>query len=838
MPTHRCLAEAKRGTATLHIGCLASCLSALSCLFLQAPLRGGTPQKGLDHRILVNKYCGTCHNERANTGGVILDNLNLDDISANAGLFEKIVHKVRAGEMPPPGMPRPDKATFDAFASSLEAALDSAASAKPNPGRVAIHRLNRTEYANAIRDLLALEVDGRSLLVADGVDRNGFDNIAGVLTVSPALMSQYVSAARKISRLAVGDPAIVPVFETYAVPSTLGQDDRMSEDLPFGSRGGVAIRHHFPVDGEYVIKVRLKRQLYGYILGLGRPHQLEVSLNGKRMKLFSVGGDAPTAPSPASFAGNIMGDPKWDLYMHHADDRLEFRVGVKAGSALVGAWFPKDLPESEDIPQPRETGFGLAINELYQGNPAVESVAIGGPYRVEGPGDTPSRRRIFTCRPAGSADDPTCARKIVSTLARRAYRRTPSEGEIATLLGFYEKGRTQNGFEAGIQLALERILADPNFLFRIERDPPNAAPGTVYRLSDLELASRLSFFLWSSIPDDELLDAAVDGKLRDPVFLEKEVRRMLADGRANALVGNFVTAWLDLAKLRSALPDPDLYPAFDDNLRAAFQMETQLFVGSQMREDRGILDLLTANYTFVNQRLAQHYGIPNIYGSHFRRVTLSDSTRGGLLCQGGILTATSYPNRTSPVLRGKWLLENILGSPPPPPPPDVPALKESGANGKPASVRERMEEHRKNPTCAVCHVRMDPLGFALENYDAIGTWRTTSEGSPIDASASLPDGARFEGVAGLREILLSRREQFIGTFTTKLLTYALGREVEYHDFPAVRKIVRDAAADDYRWSSIILRIVQSTPFQMSIVRSAGSQLNAQRDTPNQRGDKE
>jgi len=743
-------------------------------------------------------------------------------------MWEKVVHKIRSGEMPPAGLPRPDKATFEAFAASLETNLDRAAIARPNPGRIPLHRLNRTEYQNAVRDLLALDIDDRPLLIADDVDQHGFDNIADVLSVSPLLMEQYMSAARKISRLAVGDPTILPVFETYNVPITLSQDERMSEDLPFGSRGGIAINHHFPLDGEYDIKIRLQRTIYGYIRGLGRPHQLEVRLNGKRIKTFSVGGQAPAGlASPATYAGNIMGDPKWDLYMHEADQGLEVRFTAKAGTAIVTAAFVKDLPESEEIPQPTETGFGLSVDEMYQGDPSVESVAIGGPTRVDGPGETPSRRKIFMCRPNSSTAEQGCATQIISTLARRAFRRPVTNAELAMLLSFYDSGRTQRGFETGIQLALERILADPNFLFRIERDPPNAAPGNVYRLSDLELASRLSFFLWSSIPDDELVGIAAAGKLKDPAILEQQVRRMLADDRADSLVSNFAAEWLQLPKLRGFVPDPEQFPDFDDNLRDAFVKETELFIGHQMRADLSIRDLLTANYTFANDRLAQFYGIPNVYGSHFRMVKFRDNQeRGGLLAQGSVLMATSYPNRTSPVLRGKWLLDNILGTPPPPPPPNVPPLKESGADGKITSVRERMEQHRKDPACAGCHARMDPLGFALENFDAVGRWRATSDGLPVDASGSLSDGTKFEGVDGLRKVVLSRGDQFVSTFTSKLLTYGLGREIEYYDLPAIRKIVKDASADDYRWSSIILGIVKSTPFQMSIVKSTAPQITA------------
>jgi len=822
------------------------CYLVLHVAWLQAapPPQAGTPQAqpsppsahvALPQRALLDKYCVTCHNQRLRTASILLDKADVANVSTSADMWEKVVHKIRTGEMPPAGLPRPDKATFDAFASWLETALDHAAAAKPNPGRIPLHRLNRTEYGNAVRDLLALDIEDRSFLIADDVDQHGFDNIADVLSVSPVLMEQYMSAARKISRLAVGDPTILPVFETYNVPITLSQHERMSEDLPFGSRGGVAISHHFPLDGEYDIRIRLQRTIYGYIRGLGRPHQLDVRVNGKRIKVFTVGGDAPAGlASPATYSGNIMGDPKWDLYMHEADKGLEVRFTAKAATAKVTVSFVKDLPESEEIPQPTETGFGLSVDEMYQGDPAVESIAIGGPTRVDGPGDTASRHKIFVCRPNNSTTEQPCAREIISTLGRRAFRRSVTDAELAMLLSFYDSGRKQGGFETGIQLALERILADPNFLFRIERDPSNAAPGNVYRLSDLELASRLSFFLWSSIPDDELVNIAAAGKLKDSAIFEQQVRRMLADDRADALVSNFAAEWLQLPKLRSSVPDPEQFPDFDDNLRDAFVKETELFIANQMRADLSIKDLLTANYTFANDRLAQFYGIPNVYGSHFRMVKFRNQERGGLLAQGSVLMATSYPNRTSPVLRGKWLLDNILGTPAPAPPPNVPPLKESGADGKPTSVRERMEEHRNNPACSGCHARMDPLGFALEKFDAVGRWRTSSDGLPIDASGSLSDGTKFEGVEGLRKVVLSRGDQFVSTFTSKLLTYGLGRENEYYDLPSIRKIVKDAAASNYRWSSIILGVVKSTPFQMSIVKSTASQIIASNGADNQK----
>ena len=797
-------------------------LPALAILVTSAAAQpGGGPAS--TQRALLDHYCLTCHNQRARTAGLALDTLAIDNVPAGASTWEKVAGKVRTGAMPPPSMPRPDKATLDSFASWLETALDRASAASPNPGRVAVHRLNQAEYANAITDLLGLEIDSRTLVMADDADEQGFDNIAGVLSLSPALLERYLSAARTVSRLAVGDPVIAPAFATYDVPKALVQDDRISEDLPFGSRGGIAVHHRFPLDAEYVVKIRLRRELYDYIIGLGRPHRLEVRLDGKLIKTFTVGGEATGRRAPASFVGQIQGDPEWEQYMHSADAGLEVRFPAKAGPRVLGVSFTKDFAEPEGVPQP-SGGRAISINERYDGNPSVDSVTIGGPYNVEGPGDTPSRRKIFTCVPAGSSDEQSCAAGILSTLGRSAYRRALTEEDVQTLLDFFSAGKRRGGFEAGIQAGIERILASPDFLFRLEPDPPRLAAGSVYRLSDVALASRLSFFLWGSIPDDQLLDLAAQGKLHEAPVLEQQVARMLADPRGNRLADNFVSRWLNVYKLRAAAPDPDIFPDFDENLRQAFQRETMLFIQSQLREDRSVADLLSANYTFVNERLARHYQIPNIYGERFRRVPLSDNRRGGLLGQGSILTVTSYGNRTSPVLRGKWLLEMILGTPPPPPPPDVPPLKEKGENDHPMSMRERLEQHRQNPACATCHVRMDPLGFALENFDAIGKWRDSEDGVSIDPSAGLPDGTKFAGVNGLRNLLLGRREQFAATVTEKLLTYALGREVEYYDMPAVRKIARESAANDYRWSSIILGIVKSVPFQMSITRSTGVEL--------------
>jgi mono/diheme cytochrome c family protein len=774
----------------------------------------GTDQSA-DARNLLDRYCVTCHNRKLRTAGLALDNADVTDVSAGAETWEKVIRKVRLNAMPPPGRPRPDQASYDAFATYLETALDRAAASGPNPGRTeALHRLNRTEYQNAIRDLFALQIDVAPMLPADEADRHGFDNMARVLSVSPALLDRYVSAANKISRLAVGLPPSGSVIEQYQVPLNLQQDDRLSEDLPFASRGGMAIRHHFPVDAEYVIKIRLQTNYVDYIRGLDAAHDIEIRLDGSRVREFTVGGDAPGNPAPASYEGNIFGEPAWERYMHEADAGLEVRIPVRAGPHTIAVSFPRAVWEADGVLQPRQSGFALAINAVPDGNPAVGSVTIQGPYGVVGPGATASRRAIFLCSPRNAREEAPCAETILSALARRAYRRPSTRQEVDTLMSFFNMGRAEGTFETGIQSAIERLLVDPNFLFRIEADPPKVAPGTAYRLTDFELASRLSFFLWSSIPDEQLLELADRGKLRDEKILDGQIRRLLADDRSRALTDNFVGQWLYLRNIRTLYPDPDVFPEFDENLREALQRETELFFESQLRGDRSVIELLSANYTFVNERLARHYGMPNVYGNRFRRVTLDDPRRGGLLGHGSLLTVTSYPNRTSPVLRGKWLLENILGNPPPPPPPDVPALPERGEGGKLASVRERLEHHRKNPACAVCHAPMDPLGFALENFDAIGGWRSTDAGAAIDASGALPGGKHFEGPAGLRQVLLGQREQFVRTVTEKLLMYALGRGVDYYDLPVIRKITRDAASNDYRWSSIILGIVKSTPFQM------------------------
>ena len=769
-------------------------------------------------RPVLNRYCVGCHNERLRTAGLALDTMDAARVGDHPDAWEKVVRKLRTGAMPPAGRRRPDPATYESVASALENALDRAAAATPNPGRTTVHRLNRREYANAVRDLLALEIDASGLLPADNADL-GFDNMADILSVSPALLDRYIFAARRISRLAVGDPDIEPTTETYVVPSMRFQDLRMSEDLPFGSRGGIAIRHNFPLDAEYEVRIQLQRQLYDYVRGLQNRQQLEVRLDGERLAVFDIGG-APGTPPPRTFAGAVLGDRTWEEYTLHADEDLVVRLSARAGPRVLGVSFVQGRSERDGVLQPRATGKVLAVAERWSSpseapEAAVDQVSIAGPFDATGSGETPSRERLFVCRPGPGTEEEPCAREILGAVARRAFRRGVTETDLRTLLGFFAAGRRAGGFEAGIQRALESILVDPEFLFRVERDPVDTRPGTIHPVSDLELAARLSFFLWSSIPDDELLDVAARGDLRDPDVLRRQVQRMLADSRAQALVDGFALQWLALRTLSRVVPTPELFPEWDDNLREAFRRETELFVASQIRENRSVLDLVRADYTFANERLARHYGIPNVYGSRFRRVTFSDGVRGGLLGHGSILTVTSYPTRTSPVLRGHWLLQQMLGSPPPPPPPDVPALPDRGEGGRPASVRERLEQHRANPVCANCHAPMDPLGFALEHFDAIGKWRATGEGGdPIDASGVFPDGTGFEGLAGLKAMLLGRHEQFVWTVTEKLATYALGRGLEHYDMPAVRAIIRGAAADDYTWSSLVLGIVESTPFQM------------------------
>ena len=766
---------------------------------------------------VVERYCVTCHNERLRTANLTLDEVDLRQVAVDAPLWEKVLQKLQAREMPPAGRPRPDEATYAGFAAWLADNLDAAASEQVNPGRsAAVHRLNRAEYANAVRDLLALDIDGRSLLPADDASY-GFDNIGDVLTVSQPLLERYLSAAQRISRLAVGDTDIGAGEVIYHASRNFRQDDRMGEELPFGTRGGVSVRHTFPVDAEYGIRIELQRAIMsGRLKGLGDraadledEHRIDVRLDGRLVKSFTVG--------PADIVGGI--DRRGGLQAtQQLDQELFVRLPVDAGPHAVTVTFPgrSGAPEGLRLPLPTRS---FSHNDDSSGLPAISAVTIGGPYDVRGVGDSPSRQRIFACRPAGASDEESCAATILSALARRAYRRPVTGADVEPLLAAYRERRAAGaGFDAGVQAGVAAVLVNPHFLFRVEREPDGLARGDVYEIDDLELASRLSFFLWSSIPDDELLALAERGELGAPDVLAAQVGRMLADPRAAALVDNFFGQWLYLRNLGRLQPDAELYPAFDDKLRDAFRRETGLFLASQVREDASVVDLLRAPYTYLNEHLARFYGVPGVYGSHFRRVDLADGRRAGLLGHGSILTATSYANRTSPVLRGKFVLESILGAPPPPPPPDVPALEEDGAAGQPRSTRARLEQHRRNPACATCHAKIDPLGFALENFDPIGRWRETDNGVPVDASGTTAGGATFDGPVEFRAALLARQDQFIATVTRKLLTYALGRGLEYYDQPAVREIMRRAAADGYRWSALVGAIVDSPSFRMRSVR--------------------
>lgn len=771
----------------------------------------------------INQYCLACHNDSLSTADVSFQNLDLSEVSNHGALQEKVLSQLRNRRMPPMEMPKPSEAVYNELVSWLESEIDELAATAPNPGRTdTFHRINRAEYANSVRDLLNIDVDVEELLPADDIDAYGFDNMADVLTVSPALMERYLSAARKTARLAIGEEPLGPVSQIYEVPILLNQNDRMSDDLPFGSRGGVAMNHYFPVAGQYDLSLRLHRNYVNYIRGMGSQHEIEVRLDGKLIQSFAIGGQEPDVlQAPASYGGNQFGDREWEEYMLFADSNLRLRFEAEPGPHIVGLSFVRRFTEPEGVLQPPQSVFAAAINEMRDGDAAIEQAQITGPFDAAGPGDTPSRRAIFVCTPASNdlSSEEVCATEILSGLANRAYRRPLQQTDIDTLMDFYRIGRGdgQSGFDAGIQLAVERILISPDFLFRVEQDPLNVAPATDYELSDLELASRLSFFLWSSIPDEELLSIAERGELQNPDILEAQTQRMLGDPRSSALVKNFASQWLYLRNLRSLVPDAVEFPEFDENLRNAFRQESELYFESLLRDDRSVLDLLGAGYTYVNERLAKHYGIEGVYGSHFRRVDLEGELaqqRGGILGQGSLLTATSYANRTSPVLRGKWVLTNILGTPPPPPPADVPDLPENGADGQPATIRDRMIQHREDPNCAVCHLPMDPLGLALENFDAVGKWRDTGEANlAIDASGQLPNGTAFYGLNGLRNILLDRSDEFAGTVTEKLFAYAIGRPPEYFDKPTVRMITRSAALDKYSWSSIIMGIVKSAPFR-------------------------
>jgi mono/diheme cytochrome c family protein len=771
---------------------------------------------------VMTTYCVTCHNDRLNTGGISLEQVSLDAAGVHAETLEKVVRKVRAGLMPPAGARRPERAALDAFASGVEAAVDRAAAASPNPGRAPLHRMNRAEYANAIRDLLALDVDAATLLPADDSSR-GFDNIADVLGVSPSLLERYVAAAAKISRLAVGERDAAPNQVTYTVRGDLSQN-RTLEGQPLGTRGGTTVKHNFPADGDYQIKLSLLKLSFGQVFGEGAEgEELEVTLNGTRVRLFKLDevpmffmrqspGSHPEKPKPT--------DPIEERVKMTPDIRLEFTLKVKAGPQTIGvAFLNKNYTANEDlVRRPVSSTYDVFIGMQYGYStaPHLSRVVITGPYNPTGISDTPSRQRLFVCKPKTAADEPACARQIIASLARRAYRRPVNDTDVDALLAFYQQEKARTGhFEAGIEMALRRVLADPEFIFRFEPTPAGVAPKTPYRVNDVELASRLSFFLWSSIPDDELLKLASDGTLHQPAVLEKQTRRMLADPKARALVTNFANQWLYLRDLKSMNPDVTVFPDFDDNLRQGFQRETEMLFESVMREDRSVLDLLDADYTFVNERLARHYGIRGVYGPDFRRVPVPSDARRGLLGQGSLLLVTSNANRTSPVIRGKWIIENLLGTAAPAPPPDVPPLDEKPtATAK--SVRERIEQHRANPACASCHKIMDPIGLSLENFDAVGRWRNEDEGVKIDASGQLVDGSTVDGPAALRKALLARSDVFVAVLTEKLLMYGAGRETKYFDMPAVRTIMRDSAKTRYRFSDLVLGVVKSPAFQMRV----------------------
>lgn len=778
-------------------------------------------------REILDTYCVACHNQMLLTAGLALDVLDVEDPSLAADRWETVIRRLRTGTMPPGGVPRPDPSTYDLAASWLESELDrSAEVSDPDPGTTnPIHRLNRLEYNNAVNDVLGLNLDVRSLLPGDETADGSFDNFSDALSITTAHTERYMSVARQVTRLAVGLPPASPGVETFEVPLHIVQDQRQSEEQPFGSRGGIAVSYNFPVQGEYLIRVRLRRQYQDYLMGMGWPQQLDLRLDGALVERFTVGGGATEyRPGPASYAGageaNGLGSPEWEEYMQVTGDaHLEVRLTVAAGPHVLGASFVREQWEPEGLPQPLQRGRVLTNDQVYMDLAAVHSVQIGGPYEIAGPAEqTPSRERIFTCRPSPGMSEEACATEVISNMARRAFRRPVGEEDVQMLLEFFQQGREEGGsFDAGIQLALERLLVDPEFLFRVYRAPPDVEPGDVYRLNDLEVASRLSFFLWSSIPDENLLESAEAGTLSDPDVFEQQVRRLIADPRArDALVEGFASQWLNLRLLPEKLADPDLYPDFDDSLVEAFRQETEMFIGEAIREDQSVLELLEADYTYANERLARFYGIPGVYGSRPRRVTLPNpEQRGGLLGHGGLMAITAYPDRTSPVLRGKWLLDNILGANPPPPPANVDTSLEQGMEALSLGIRERLEQHRQDALCASCHSIIDPLGFALENFDAVGAWRDVDRwGSPVDNRGTWPSGVELDGIASLRALLLEYDEQFVRTLTEKLMSYALGRPLEHFDQPTVRKIVREAKEDGYRWSDILLGISKSPAFLM------------------------
>ena len=765
------------------------------------------------HGALLQKYCVTCHNERMKAGGLALSALDLANLTKDAEAWEQVVRKLRTGAMPPVGRPRPDSAAAHTLVTYLETELDRAAMTSPNPGRPSLQRLNRSEYHNAVRDLLAVDIDAASMLPAD-VAGHGFDNNADALTLSPALTERYLGAAAKVAQMALGRPRGLPTPETFFVPTDRDQGRRVSDELPLGSRGGMALRYLFPADGEYLFELRPKESgAGGGFEGItAEPHQIDVALDGVKVWSGTLGGPEFARERGAGAAAADYERPDRNKMIL---DRLKLQVPVKAGTHLVQVYFvAKTSAVLEDLFDPS------LRRDPYRaggGEPKLSSLTITGPQPgTAAVSDSPSRRKVLTCTPSVSAEAEPCAKKIISMLARRAYRRPVTEEDLRVPMASYRDGVAKGGFEAGLEIAIRSILVSPNFLFRIESEPPAASASGPYQVSDLDLASRLSFFLWSSIPDDQLLDAAAKKTLRKPEVLQQQVRRMLADPKSQALVDNFAGQWLHIRNVAGHQPSPETLFHYDDNLRKAFERETQMFFESIIRENRSVLDLLSADYTFLNERLARHYGVPGVFGERFRRVTLPpDSVRGGLIGQGAILMATSYPNRTSPVIRGKWILENVFGAPPPPPPPNVPELKDERDPRKVLPMREQLAAHRKNPVCAGCHAQMDQLGFALENFDAIGEWRDLyPSGAKVDASAELPDGTKFDGPVELKKVLLKHSDEFLTTMTEKMLTYALGRGLEASDAPTVRQIKREAAKGGYKFEALVRGIVTSTPFTM------------------------
>src|SRR4051794_5974865 len=769
------------------------------------PKPAATTTATADHNAVVKRYCVTCHNDTRKTGGLSLASFDVTQAAQNVEVAEKVIRKLQAGFMPPPLAPRPDPVTYASLISSLETTIDTAAAVKPNPGARTFQRLNRPEYASAVRDLLGLEVDAGNWLPLDQKSAN-FDNIADVQSLSPTLLEGYLNAASAISSMAVGDRNAPTIDATYTNPGYLSQHpwDHL-EGAPFGTRGGIVINHVFPADAEYVFEVALNSG------SNTRLEDIDLSIDGQRVALLEYE-SGPAGGADGRGARNIQTEP----------------ILVKAGQQRVAAAFVRKLEGPyEDLIRPHDWSFagggsgGPGITTL----PHVRDLVIKGPYKTTGISETASRQKIFTCRPTGQAEERPCARQIVTRLGSEAYRRPLSGAELDRIMPFYEKGAARGGFEGGVRGALEAILASPMFIFRLEREPETARPGGTYRVADVDLASRLSFFLWGALPDQELLTLATQNKLSAPGTLEKQTRRMLADKRADALGSRFAAQWLRLQDVDKVHPDPNFYPDYDDNLASAMRRETELFFNNLVREDRGLLEMFTANYTFANERLARHYGIPNVSGSEFRKVAYPDDTRRGLLGQGAMLVQTSLANRTSPVLRGKWVMEVLMGTPPPPPPPDIPALDEtaSAKDGKMLTTRERMELHRANPTCNACHRFMDPIGLALDNFDVTAKWRARENGMPLDTKGTFYDGTPVSKPSELTAALLKRPVPLVRTFTENLMAYALGRRVEYFDMPAIRQITKTAEANHYKMSSFILGVIKSDAFQLRVSEASATQ---------------